>query len=167
MYAGLIRDVHNFNVTGYILSDAYDAAQEAILFFCPYIGRKLNDIIPDRKGLPVSIYIACFRNVNGYIQRRQRKARKGIYIDDLPYQIPVQFEWEDDEPEYTTVDAKITALDLTECQRNVLFHRISGASMKGTARALSVTIKPVYQAMYKIRAKYFHAFPDERALIER
>lgn len=158
-YGDLIRDVHNFSVPGYTLSDAYDAAQEAIAFFCRYIGRTLNDTVIDRKGEPVSIYIACFRAVNGYIQRNQRKARKVSYIDDLPYSMfTVPFESDTDEPDYAAVNAKIAAMNLTECQSNVLFHRMSGASMKGTARALSVTIKPVYQAIYKIRAKYFNAF---------
>ena len=56
-YSGLISDVHNLSVAGYTLTDAYDIAQEAIMFLCGYIGRKLNDTVIDRKGIPVAIYI--------------------------------------------------------------------------------------------------------------
>ena len=160
-YGLLIRDVYNFDTPGYTLTDAYDAAQEAIVFLCGHIGRKLNDTVTDGKGKQIEICIACFRVVNVYVQRNQRKARKNQYIDDLPYQIPVAFEWDteaEQEAEYTAVDGKIAAMDLTERQAEALSCRVSGLSMKGTARALSLTIKPVYQLMHKVRAKYLQTF---------
>ena len=160
-YGNLLSDVYNLNVSGYTLTDAYDIAQEAIAFLCEYIGRKINDTVIDRKGLSVAIYIACFRTVNNYVQCNQRKARKMPYIDELPYSMfSVPFNGDVDETDYTAVERIIAAMNLTERQAEVLSHRVSGASMKGTARALSVTIKPVYQAMYKIRAKYLQIFGD-------
>ena len=161
-YADLIRDIHNFDIPGYALSEAYDIAQEAIAFLCGHIGRKLNDTVTDRKGLQVAIYIACFRVVNGYVQRNQRKARKMPYIEELAFSMfSVPFESDVEQADdYTAVDAMIAAMGLTERQAEALACRMSGASMKGTARALSLTIKPVYQLMEKVRAKYLKTFGD-------
>ena len=159
LYGDIISDIYNFGVPGYSLTDAYDAAQEAIMFLFGHMGRKLNDTITDRKGEQTAIYIACFRVVNGYVQREQRKSHKSPYIEDLPYSMfSVPFEGEANEPDYAAVDNIIAAMNLTERQAEALSCRISGLSMKGTARALSVTIKPVYQLMYKIRAKYLKTF---------
>ena len=159
--SNLIIDVHNLDVSGYALTDAYDIVQEAMAFLYQFMGQTLNDTVIDRKGLRVEIYIACFRAVNSYVQRNQRKARKNPYIADLPYSMfSVPFNEDIEEQDYTAVNAKIAAMNLTKRQAEALTHRMHGASMKGTARALSVTIKPVYQLMDKVRAKYFKAFPD-------
>jgi len=159
-YGDIISDIYNFDVPGYALTDAYDIVQEAMIFLSGHIGRKLNDTVTDRKGEQIAIYIACFRVVNGYVQRSQRKARKSPYIEDLPYSmLSAPFEYDvEQEADYAAVDAKIAAMNLTARQAEALSHRLCGASMKGTARAMSLTIKPVYQLIYKVREKYLKAF---------
>ncbi|MDR1092682.1 MAG: hypothetical protein LBL66_00870, partial [Clostridiales bacterium] len=74
-YRNLIRDMDHFDDKGYALTDSYDIAQEAIVFLCGYIGRKLTDTVTDRKGEPVTILKACFLHVNAYLCRNIRKEK--------------------------------------------------------------------------------------------
>ena len=166
LYGGIIRDIHNLDTPGYALSEAYDIVQEAMTFLCGHLERKLNDTVTDRKGEQVSIYIACFRVINGYVQREQRKTRKSPYIEDLAFSMfSVPFAYNPEAEDYAAADKIVAAMNLTERQAEALSCRISGLSMKGTARALSVTIKPVYQLMYKIRAKFLQTFGDTAAYL--
>jgi len=159
-YQDLCRDIDYFDIEGYTLTSSYDIAQEAIVFLCQYIGRKPTDIIPDRKGKPVTILLACFRHVNVYVMNNYNRARKAVYIEDMPYQIPVDFEWDTEAQDYTEVDAKIAALKLTKRQSEVLSYRLSGKNPYEIARSLSVVRETVKFSIKLIRRKYLETFPN-------
>ena len=155
-YYGLLDDINNFDADGYNLTEAYDIAQEAISFFCGHIGKTLNDLIPDAYGNQVTVLKACFRVVNAYIMRCQRKACKTVIIDDLPkHQITVDFDWGlETEDDYTVVDERIKVMNLTARQDEILQCMVSGRSTHETARALSVVGSTIRQALKYIRLKY-------------
>ena len=52
----------------YIVSDGYDVAQTAICFLYQFKGRKASEIYgKDRKGKEISIKLACYREVDHFI----------------------------------------------------------------------------------------------------
>ena len=161
-YFDLVGDMKNFDVPGYIISDSYDIAQETIAFLCGHIGRKLTDIIIDRKGDRATVLVACLRAVNRYIQSRQRRVNKTVDFNDLKdYQIEIPFDWDTDElNDYTSVDAKIAAMNLTERQTEVLEYRMACGSNRKTAYALSVSDSSIRSTLKTIRAKYFNIFAN-------
>jgi DNA-binding CsgD family transcriptional regulator len=161
-YSHLLRDINNFDVPGYVLTDSYDIAQEAIAFLCGHIGRKLDDSIIDRKGDRTTVLIACFRAVNRYIHSNQRKADKAANFDDLQtHQIAIPFDWDADEmTDYTSVAEKIAAMELSERQHEVLSYKMSGRGTRETARLLSITRDSVQYAVRAARAKYLKVFKD-------
>jgi DNA-binding CsgD family transcriptional regulator len=161
-YSHLLRDINNFDVPGYVLTDSYDIAQEAIAFLCGHIGRGLDDIITDRKGDRTTVLIACFRAVNRYIHGNQRKADKAANFDNLQiHQIEIPFDWDADEmTDYTSVAGKIAAMELSERQHEVLSCKMSGRGTRETARLLSITRDSVQDAVQAARAKYLKVFKD-------
>ena len=159
-YGNLVQDMKYLDVPGYVVTDSYDIAQEAIAFLCGHIGKKLTDVIIDRKGDRATVLIACFRAVNRYIQSRQRRANKAVNFDDLKqYQIEIPFEWDTDEmTDYAKVDEKIFAMKLTERQTEILECRMSCGSSRKTAYALSVSDSSIRGTLKIIKAKYFKTF---------
>ena len=87
LYIGLIKDLHHMNEVGYIVSDGYDVAQTAICFLYQFAGRKVSEIYgKDRKGKEISIKLACYREVNRFIdilRNRPGQARDDCRIHRL------------------------------------------------------------------------------------
>ena len=157
-YYNLIRDMDNFDVPGYTLTESYDIAQEAIMFLCQHMGRKLTDTVIDRKGEPVTILKACFRVVNAYTQRQLRKAQKTVHIEDLLKPIEIPFEWEIEEEDYTGVKETIEAMKLTERQNKVLWCKMAGRTQKECALTLSLIKSSIQKSMRAVKAKYLKTF---------
>ena len=68
LYIGLIKDLHHMNEIDYIVSDGYDVAQTAICFLYQFTGRKASEIYgKDRKGKEITIKLACYREVDHFI----------------------------------------------------------------------------------------------------
>ncbi|GHV03243.1 hypothetical protein FACS1894211_15810 [Clostridia bacterium] len=163
-YYNLLDDIDNFNVEGYTLTDSYDIVQEAVLFLCGHMGKKLTDTVLDRKGEPITILWACFRYVNCYVSRSMRQSYKATYMDNVPeIETSVSFErgFETDE-DYAGVNERIKAMRLTERQSEILAYRMSGSSIAGIARAFSVWPRTIEKHFYYIRKKYFKSFSDVR-----
>ena len=159
LYYGLIKDLDYFDTPGYVLSDSYETAQEAIMFLCEHIGRRMSDTVINGKGEVITIIQACFRFVNAYLSRIQRKAKNVVQIDDLPgHQFKVDFDWDAGEEDYTSVDQRIAAMRLTPRQKEVLDCRMAGMSMAKTARELSVVRSSIRYSLRYIRLKYHKSF---------
>jgi len=148
-----------FDVPGYALTNSYEIAQEAMMFLCGHMGRRMTDTIADGKGGQVTILWACFRHVNAYLSRSERKANNTIQMDDLPkHEITVAFDWDAGEEDYTGVDQRIAAMRLTPKQRELLDCKMAGRSITETARELSVARSSVKSSLRYIRLKYHKSF---------
>ena len=86
-YIGLIKDLHHMNEVGYIVSDGYDVAQTAICFLYQFVGRKVSEIYgKDRKGEEITIKLACYREVNCFIDLlRNRPDRHGTIVESIDF----------------------------------------------------------------------------------
>ena len=159
IFGDLLDDIKNIDVPGYVLTGSYDIVQEAMLFLCGYIGRKLTDIIIDKDGEPITILTACFRVVNVYTKRWQRRANNNMQIDDITRpQMPVPFEkYIPIEEDYTSVNEKIQAMKLNRRQAEVLSYRMSGRGITETGRIMSLSRGNVRYALECMRQKYINA----------
>ena len=74
LYNGLLHDMKRSKDDLSPFSNAYDIAQEAMLFLCQHIGEKLGDNYTTKYGKVVTIKSACYcdkRNDSNVIEREQ------------------------------------------------------------------------------------------------
>ena len=77
LYIGLIKDLHHMGETDCLVSDGYDCAQTAMCFLYQFIGRNVYDIYgKDRKGIDITIKLACYREIDKELMRYRRKAEQ-------------------------------------------------------------------------------------------
>ena len=121
LYIGLIKDLHHMNEIGYIVSDGYDVAQTAICFLYQFAGRKVSEIYgKDRKGKEITIKLACYREVNRFMDvLRNRPDRRGTIVESIDFtdykalpMDPVNC-FEHEQTDYRKYDELIGALQLS------------------------------------------------------
>ena len=169
MFRDLIRDYDYFDNPGYVLTDSYDVAQEAITFLCGHMGRSMNDTVI-HNGETVQITQACFRFINAYLSRLQLKANNAVEMGDLPKNfLTVAFDWDPDETaDYAGVNEKISMMNLSERQAEVLDYRMHSESVRATAAALSKSRRSIRESLKYIKKKYLKVFQDRSdCIIER
>ena len=121
LYIGLIKDLHHMSEIDYTVSDGYDVAQTAICFLYQYIGHTVHEIYGrDRKGKEITIKLACYREVNRFIDvLRNRPDRHGMVVESIDFTDykalpadPVDC-FEHEQTDYTKYDELIGALQLS------------------------------------------------------
>ncbi len=70
LYKGLLRDMNRSKDDYSPFSNAYDIAQESMLFLCQHIGEKLGDNYTTKYGKVVTIKSACYRCADNYLQKQ-------------------------------------------------------------------------------------------------
>ena len=120
LYIGLIKDLHHISEIDYIVSDGYDVAQTAICFLYQFVGHTANEIYgKDRKGKEISIKLACYREVDHFINLlRNRPDRCGTVVESIDFtdykalpMDPVNC-FEHEQTDYTKYDELVDALQL-------------------------------------------------------
>ena len=83
LYKGLLRDINRSKDDYSPFSNAYDIAQEAMLFLCQHIGEKLGDDYTTKYGKVVTIKSACYRCADNYLQKQYtRHLANTISLDE-------------------------------------------------------------------------------------
>ena len=87
LYIGLIKDFHHMGEIDHIVSDGYDVAQTAICFLYQFVGKKVSETCgKDRKGKEISIKLACYREVDHFINLlRNRPDRRGTVVESIDF----------------------------------------------------------------------------------
>ena len=70
LYNGILHDMNRTKDDLSPFSNAYDIAQEAMLFLCQHIGKKLGDNYTTKYGKVVTIKSACYRCADNYLQKQ-------------------------------------------------------------------------------------------------
>ena len=70
LYNGLLHDMNRSKDDLSPFPNAYDIAQEAMLFLCQHIGEKLGDNYTTKYGKVVTIKSACYRCADNYLQKQ-------------------------------------------------------------------------------------------------
>ena len=165
-YIGLIKDLHHMNEIGYIISDGYDVAQTAICFLYQFVGRKVSEIYGrDRKGKEITIKLACYREVNRFIDLlRNRPDRNGTIVESIDFTDykalpadPVNC-FEHEQTDYTKYDELVAALQLSALELAILDCYMNGMVQsevivelgigRGTINFRKASIRKRYQSLY-------------------
>ncbi len=144
-YIGLIKGLHHMGEIDYIVSDGYDIAHTAICFLYQFKGKKITDIYDkDRRGIEITIKLACYRELDGILRRYRRNAQKTDEIDFTDYKAlpmdPVNC-FEHEQTDYSKYDELVETLHLTELELAIL-----NCYMKKTVMRNQLTL---YELQYK------------------
>lgn len=69
LYNGLLHDMNRSKEDYSPFSNAYDIAQEAMLFLCQHMGKTLDDVYYTKTGRNITIKQACFSVADRYLAK--------------------------------------------------------------------------------------------------
>ena len=165
LYIGLIKDLHHMGEIDYTVSDGYDVAQTAICFLYQFSGRKASEIYgKDRKGKEISIKLACYREVDRFIDSlRNRSDRHGTieYIDFTDYKAlpmdPVNC-FEHEQTDYTKYDELVGALQLSALELAILNCYMNGMRQAEVCAELGIGRGTINHRKASIRQRYYSLY---------
>ena len=135
-------------------SNAYDIAQEAMLFLCQHIGEKLGDNYTTKYGKTTTIRSACYRCADNYLQKQYtRHLANTISLDE---RITSESETTDEEQknDYTAVDGLISKMKLTAAEYETLCAYMAGLTYLEVTRLLNVNRTTIWRRRMSLQRKY-------------
>ena len=159
LYKGLLRDMNRSKDDLSPFSNAYDIAQEAMLFLCQHIGKKLGDDCTTRYEKIVTTRSACFRHTDNYLQKHYaRHIMNTISLDERITSEPETILDDVQENDYTVVDGLIAKMKLTTAEYETLCAYMAGLTYLEVTRFLKVNRTTIWRRQNRIRQKYISAF---------
>ena len=132
LYKGLLRDMNRSKGDYSPFSNAYDIAQEAMLFLCQHMGKKLGDDYTTKYGKVVTIKSACYRCADNYLQKQYtRYMANTISLNERIMSEPVKTFDEEQKNDYTAVDRFISKMKLTVAEYETLCAYMAGLKTTG------------------------------------
>ena len=162
LYIGLIKDLHHMGEIAYIISDGYDVAQTAICFLYQFAGRKVSEIYgKDRKGKEISIKLACYREVDHFIEGlRNRTDRQGTAVESIDFtdykalpMDPVNC-FEHEQTDYSAYDELVEALQLSALELAILNCYMNGMRQSEVCAELGIGRGTINHRKACIRKRY-------------
>ena len=69
LYKGMLRDINRADNDMSRYSNGYEIAQEAMLFLCQHMGKRLDDVYYTKTGRKIIIKQACFSVADRYLAK--------------------------------------------------------------------------------------------------
>lgn len=166
LYIGLIKDLHHMGETDYTVSDGYDVAQTAICFLCQFAGRRATEICgKDRKGKDITIKLACYREVDHFIDSlRNRTDRCGTIVESIDFtdykalpMDPVDC-FEQEQTDYSKYDELVGALQLSALELAILNCYINGMVQSEVCAELGIGRGRINSRKASIRRRYYSLY---------
>ena len=158
LYKGLLRDMNRSKEDYSPFSNAYDIAQEAMLFLCQHIGKKLGDDYTTKYGKVVTIKSACYRCADNYLQKQYtRHLSNTISLDERITAAPETILDDEQKNDYTVVDGLIAKMKLTAAEYDTLCAYMAGLTYLEVTRLLNVNRATIWRRQNSIRKKYLLA----------
>lgn len=158
LYKGLLRDMNRSKEDYSPFSNAYDIAQEAMLFLCQHIGKKLGDDYTTKYGKVVTIKSACYRCADNYLQKQYtRHLSNTISLDERITAEPETIHDNEQKNDYTVVDGLISKMKLTAAEYDTLCAYMAGLTYLEVTRLLNVNRTTLWRRQNSIRKKYLLA----------
>lgn len=158
LYKGLLRDINRSKDDYSPFSNAYDIAQEAMLFLCQHIGEKLGDNCITKYGKTTTIRSACYRCADNYLQKQY--TRHIISTVSLDERITSESETildDEQKNDYIAVDGLTSKMKLTAAEYETLSILMAGFTMLQIGRILNVNRTTIWRRQNSIRKKYLLA----------
>ena len=158
LYKGLLRDINRANDDMSRYSDGYEIAQEAMLFLCQHIGKRLDDVYYTKTGRKITIKQACFSVADRYLAKNYVNPM----LNTISFNEQIKTEPEtklDDEQknDYTAFDGLISKMKLTAVEHETLSILMAGFTMFQIGRILNVNRTTIWRRQNSIRKKYIAA----------
>ena len=166
LYIELIKDLHHMNEVGYIVSDGYDVAQTATCFLYQFVGRKVSEIYgKDRKGKEITIKLACYREVNRFIDLlRNRPDRRGTVVEPIDFtdykalpMDPVNC-FGHEQTDYTKYDELVRTLQLSALELAILNCYMNGMVQSEVCAELGIGRGTINFRKASVRKRYIACF---------
>ena len=158
LYKGLLRDMNRSKDDYSPFSNAYDIAQEAMLFLCQHIGEKLGDNYITKYGKTTTIRSACFRCADNYLEKQYtRHIMNTIRLDERITSESEATLDDEQKNDYTVVDGLIAKMKLTAVEYDTLCAYMAGLTYLEVTRLLNVNRTTIWRRKMSLQRKYFLA----------
>lgn len=158
LYKGLLRDMNRSKEDNSPFSNAYDIAQEAMLFLCQHIGEKLGDNCITKYGKTTTIRSACYRCADNYLQKQYtRYMANTINLNDRITAEPETILDDEQKNDYTAFDGLVAKMKLTAVEHETLSILMAGFTILQIGRILNVNRTTIWRRQNSIRKKYLQA----------
>lgn len=166
LYIRLIKDLHHMGEIDHIVSDGYDVAQTAICFLYQFVGKKVSETCgKDRKGKEISIKLACYREVDHFINLlRNRPDRRGTVVESIDFtdykalpMDPVNC-FEQEQTDYSKYDELVSALQLSALEVAILNCYMNGMRQAEVCAELGIGRGTINHRKASIRQRYYSLF---------
>lgn len=155
LYKGLLRDMNRSKDDLSPFSNAYDIAQEAMLFLCQHIDEKLGDNCTTKYGKVVTIKSACYRCADNYLQKQYtRHIANTISLDERITTEPETILDDERKNDYTVVDGLIAKMKLTAAEYDTLCAYMAGLTYLEVTRLLNVNRTTIWRRQKSMQKKY-------------
>ena len=154
------------NEIDYIVSDGYDVAQTAICFLYQYVGHSVHEIYgKDRKGKEISIKLACYREVDHFINLlRNRPDRRGTVVESIDFtdykalpMDPVNC-FEQEQTDYSKYDELVGTLQLSALELAILNCYMNGMRQAEVCAELGIGRGTINHRKASIRQRYYNLY---------
>ena len=155
LYKGLLHDVNRSENDMSRYSDGYDIAQEAMLFLCQHMGKRLDDIYVTKTGRKITIKQACFSVADRYLAKNF--VGPMLNTTGLNEQIatePDSILDDEQKNDYTASDGLISKMNLTNVEYETLSILMAGFTMLQIGKILNVNRTTIWRRQNSIRKKY-------------
>ncbi len=158
LYNGILHDMNRTKDDLSPFSNAYDIAQEAMLFLCQHIGKKLGDNYTTKYGKVVTIKSACYRCADNYLQKQYtRHIANTVSLNERITAEPETILDDEQKNDYTVVDGLISNMKLTAVEHETLSILMAGFTMLQIGKILNVNRTTIWRRQNSIRKKYMTA----------
>ena len=155
LYADLLHDMNREKADHSPFSNAYDLAQEAMLFLCQHMGKRLDDVYVTKTDKKITIKQACFRYTDRYLDKQYTRHMANTV--SLNEKIATTLETMPDNEQkndYTAFDGLISKMKLTAVEHETLSILMAGFTMLQIGKILNVNRTTIWRRQNSIRKKY-------------
>ena len=155
LYAGLLHDINRNENDMNSYSDGYDIAQEAMLFLCQHMGKRLDDVYITKTGRKITIKQACFRYTDRYLDKQYvRHITYTVSLDEKITSEPEAILDDEQKNDYTAVDGLISKMKLASVEQETLSILMAGFTILQIGKILNVNRTTIWRRQNSIRKKY-------------
>lgn len=158
LYADLLHDMNRAKDDYSPFSNAYDLAQEAMLFLCQHMGKRLDDVYVTKTGRKITIKQACFRYTDRYLDKQYTlHMANTVSLDEKITTTLETMPDNEQKNDYTAFDGLISKMKLTAVEYETLSILMAGFTMLQIGKILKVNRTTIWRRQNSIRKKYLQS----------